>query len=269
LGLAAARRAFQPRSDYDAEGRQRQLDWLAAFAAIALGFVALAIPLQLDRQWITVAWALEAAAVWWLYGQLPHPGLRLFGALLFASVGARLLLNWDNVLRYEEHGPPVFNWLLYTYGVPALCCLAGAWLLRRAENARPEASHALRWLAPAASFLGLVLVFVLINLEIVDYFSAGRYVEFTWERRYERDLTMSFAWGLYAIVLLVVGVWKRQRALRIVALGFLVLTVLKVFLVDLSNLVGIYRILSFLGLGVGLILVSLLYQRFVLRERSS
>ena len=41
------------------------------------------------------------------------------------------------------------------------------------------------------------------------------------------------------------------------------LTVGKVFLYDLSALEGIYRVLSFLGLGTALIMVSLLYQRFV------
>ena len=45
------------------------------------------------------------------------------------------------------------------------------------------------------------------------------------------------------------------------------LTVAKVFLYDLSTLTGLYRVLSFLGLGVSLILVSLLYQRFVIAKR--
>ena len=49
-------------------------------------------------------------------------------------------------------------------------------------------------------------------------------------------------------------------------LAFLVLTVVKVFLYDLSSLRGLYRVLSFLGLGVSLILVSLLYQRFVVTK---
>jgi hypothetical protein len=117
---------------------RRRLTFLALFSAVAMGFVAVAIPLQLDRQWITVGWALEGAAVWWLFGRLPHPGLKAFGALLFALVGVRLLLN-PELLRYEERGLPVLNWLLYTYGVPALSCLLGAWLLKRAEAARQEA----------------------------------------------------------------------------------------------------------------------------------
>ncbi len=264
LALAGLLRRFPPAPAGDAAGQARRLDLLALFAALALGFVALAIPLQLDRQWITLAWALEALAVWWLLGRLPHGGLRLFGALLYAAVGVRLLLNWDNLLRYQERGLPILNWLLYTYGVPALCCLLGARFLRASDAAgrlRPW-----RWLAPATALLGLVLVFALVNLEIAHYFSSGPWIQVDYERRYTRDLVTSAAWGLYAMTLLAVGVWRGLRALRMVALGFLVLTVLKVFLYDLSALSGVYRVLSFLGLGLALILVSLVYQRFVVGE---
>ncbi len=265
--VAGIARVFPVAPEGTPEARRR-LGYLALFAAVAMGFIALAIPLQLDRQWITVAWALEAAAVWWLFGRLPHPGLEYFGALLYGCVGVRLLAN-PAVLRYEERGLPIFNWLLYTYGVPALCCLIGAVLLKRAEAARRDAPESdvlagdRTHLAPAASVLGLVLVFALINLEIIDYYSTSRFVELSMERQFARDLTMSVAWGIYAMALLVIGLWRHVRALRMLSLGFLVLTVAKVFLYDLSNLEGGYRILSFLGLGVSLILVSLLYQRFV------
>ena len=244
----------------DALAQLVRLRYLALFAAIALGFVATAIPLQLDRQWITIGWALQAAAVWWLYGRLPHRGLQVFGAILFAAVGARLLLN-EEVFRYQERGLPIFNWLLYTYGIPALCCFAGAAFLRRAD---PETR-----LVPAAGGLGLLLVFWLLNLEIIDFFSAGPYVQLTMERSLERDLTMSVVWGLYAMALLVIGILRGVRPLRFVSLGFLVLTVAKVFLYDLSTLTGLYRILSFLGLGISLILVSLIYQRFVLSREAA
>ena len=48
----------------------------------------------------------------------------------------------------------------------------------------------------------------------------------------------------------------------------MLLTIAKVFLYDLANVGGIYRSLSFLGLAVSLILVSLLYQRFVFQTQS-
>jgi len=261
-------REFQLSSD--AGESRRRLNYLALFAAIALGFVATAVPLQLDRQWITIGWALEAAAVWWLFGTLPHPGLKYFGLGLFIAVGVRLLVN-PEVLRYQPRGAPVVNWLLYTYGVPALCCLAGTHLLRRAEQRRgavPEhdyLAHDREHPGPVVGLLGLLLVFWLINLEIADYYSLGRYVDLDLSRHLARDLTRSFAWGLYALTLLGLGLWRVNRGLRIVSLGFLLLTVAKVFLYDLGQLTGLYRIMSFLALGVSLIVVSLLYQRFVRR----
>ena len=69
LALRRVAEFFRPAGEATPAGKQR-LDQLALFSAIALGFVAVAIPLQLDRQWITLGWALEAAAVWWLYGRL-------------------------------------------------------------------------------------------------------------------------------------------------------------------------------------------------------
>ncbi len=268
--VAGVARVFAAAPEGTPEARRR-LAYLALFSAVALGFIALAIPLQLHRQWITVGLALEAAAVWWLFGKLPHPGLKYFGLALYACVGVRLLAN-PAVLRYEERGLPILNWLLYTYGVPALCCLLGAVLLRRAEAARRDAPEAdvlpgdRTRMAPAATFLGFVLIFALINLEILDYFSTSRFVELSMERQLARDLTISVAWGIYAMALLLLGFWRQVRALRVLSLGFLLLTVAKVFLYDLPTLEGGYRILSFLGLGVSLILVSLLYQRFVLRQ---
>jgi uncharacterized membrane protein len=257
LALAGVSRRFAPRSAIDTVGAALQLRWLALFAAVALGLVAVAIPLQLDRQWITVAWALQAAAVFRLYDRLPHPGLKVFGAVLFAAVGARLLLN-PEVARYQDGGLPILNWLLYTYGVPALCCLFGAAFLRRAEArlGRDEGR-----LPDAVSLLGLLLVFALCNVEVDHAFrdQAGS----------ARDLARSAAWALYAVGLLVVGVWRQIKSLRWLSLGFLLLTVAKVFLYDLSNVTGVYRIFSFLGLGVSLILVSLFYQRFVFGGRSA
>jgi uncharacterized membrane protein len=220
--LYGASRHFAPGDD-PASG-QRRLHYLALFAAVTLGFVAAAVPIQVDRQWITIAWALEAAAVWWLFGRLPHPGLKYLGWALFGAVGVRLLANPD-VLRYEPRGRAIVNWLLYTYGVPALACLVGAFWLRRAEGRRRPApasdyvpgDRAL----PAASvaLLGVLLIFWLINLEIADFYSAGRYVELDLTRHLQRDLTRSCAWGLYAITLLVIGLWRGQRALRVVSSG--------------------------------------------------
>jgi uncharacterized membrane protein len=76
---------------------------------------------------------------------------------------------------------------------------------------------------------------------------------------------LSILWTLYAFVAMGVGLQRRQRALRLGAIGLFAITVVKVFLVDLGRLDAGYRILSFVVLGGLLILASFLYTRY--RER--
>lgn len=276
-GLAVVQSLPRPRPTERLTAEQltrRELGHRALMATVALGFLAAAIPLQLDRQWIAVAWAIQAAAVWWLYRRLPHPGLKYFGLLLYAAVVVRLVPDAE-LLHYHRRGLPILNWLLYSYGVPSLCFLIGAAGLRpvesryrsAAEKTFPVGSERIP-LHAVASFSGLLLIFVLINLEIADAFSPGPYTELWLTRSYARDLTRSLAWGVYALLLLVVGMRRDSRALRYFSMGAMLLTIAKVFLYDLANVGGIYRSLSFLGLAVSLILVSLLYQRFVFKTQS-
>ena len=58
-----------------ARAAARDTGRLALVAGAALAFVTVAIPLQLEKQWITIGWALEGAALAWLYRRIPHRGL--------------------------------------------------------------------------------------------------------------------------------------------------------------------------------------------------
>ncbi|HEX9449132.1 MAG TPA: DUF2339 domain-containing protein, partial [Dongiaceae bacterium] len=60
----------------------------------------------------------------------------------------------------------------------------------------------------------------------------------------------------------------RSGPLRHAAAGVILLVVFKVFLVDAAGLPGLYRVASFLGLGLCLITFGYLYQRFVLIKRA-
>jgi uncharacterized membrane protein len=73
----------------------------------------------------------------------------------------------------------------------------------------------------------------------------------------------SAAWLAYAGVLLALGIWSRSRTLRYASLAVLLIAVGKVFLADMAGLTGLYRAASFAGLGLCLIAVGYLYQRFV------
>ncbi|MBI4013285.1 MAG: DUF2339 domain-containing protein, partial [Candidatus Rokubacteria bacterium] len=77
-----------------------------------------------------------------------------------------------------------------------------------------------------------------------------------------RNMGLSILWTLYAFAAMAVGMRRHVAAFRIGAIALFGLTVAKVFLVDLSELDAIYRILSFLVLGAVLLAASFLYARY-------
>jgi uncharacterized membrane protein len=71
------------------------------------------------------------------------------------------------------------------------------------------------------------------------------------------------AWLVFAAVLLGLGVRRGSSPLRWASLGILMATVGKVFLFDMADLGGLWQVASFLGLGLSLVAIGLVYQRFV------
>jgi hypothetical protein len=232
---------------------------LALFGGASLFFITLIFPIQFERYWITIGWALQGAALLGLFQRVPHPGLRLVGVALLAVSFARLALNPQVIWDYGRSGRPILNWYLYAYGIVTVCLMAGGRLL-----APPR--HRL-WHSNASVVLyslGVVLAFLLLNIEIADYFSgAGARLTFNFSSNFAQDMTYSLAWALFAFVLLAVGFKINNAGTRYAGMGLLIATLLKLFLHDLWRLGGLYRIGSLIGLAVVLMLVSFIYQRFL------
>src|SRR4030042_5831147 len=77
-----------------------------------------------------------------------------------------------------------------------------------------------------------------------------------------RDVSLSVIWLLYSIMLLGIGIGAKYKPIRLFALGFLMLTIFKVFVYDSRNLQQGYRIVAFMILGTILLAISLIYQRY-------
>lgn len=233
---------------------------LALFGGAALFFITLIFPIEFDREWITMGWALEGAALCWLFRRVPHPGLRLAGVALLVVVFARLALN-PAVLSYHPRAAfPIFNWYLYTYGIATVCLFAAARLLAPPRN-RVLDRNAL----PLLYTLGTVLAFLIVNIEIADYFSApgAAALTFQFSGNFARDMSYSIAWALFALLLLIVGIRKRTAPARYASLALLGVTLMKLFFHDLSQLDQLYRIGAFIVVAVIAIVASFLYQRFL------
>ena len=358
---------------------------LAALLVGATALISLAVPLELERAFITVAWALEVLMLAWLAGQLRVPALRWLSAALALAVVMRLLLN-PFVFTYPLGEHPLLSWLHYGYGLPALALAAtcrvylgqgqtrlarwmqwgavavgwaylglsirhyfspgdllgavtelsevgsygvvwmlyGALLLLAGEKTErrelaadgrvlfygsvafvilvpgllanplwsglavgsvpvfnalsfalglPTAGvlFAARRVAPgrkgfalATLCAGLWLVFLTVSLEIRQFFHGsqlGRGATTNSEL-----YAYSVAWVLLGVGLLVVGIWRKSATLRTAALPMMVAAVVKVFLFDFAHLGGLYRVFSFLGLGLSLFAFYYLHRRFLSQE---
>ena len=244
---------------------QRDLGRLALVAGAALAFVTVAIPLQLKQQWITIGWALEGAALAWVYRRIPHRGLLYSGVALLGAVFVRLALN-PEVLVYEPRGSMrILNWYLYTYLLCAAAMFVAGWFLTK-TNDRLLGGLRVSSLLPGA---GVVLLFLLLNIEIADFYATGSTIMFRFGVTVAQDLTYTIGWLVFGMGLLAAGIYLGNRPARGTAVTLIAVTTFKCFLYDLGSLEGLPRVGSFVGLAISLALVSLALQKFVLKTRGA
>ncbi len=178
--------------------------------------------------------------------------------LLGAAAGQVLLLQLltSNPLETGEAvgTHPLLNVLALAYLAPAIFAFTFAAITRNAEKS-------LQWQRPFATVAGVVLLFAYISFEVRRAFHGA---VLTSPDRGDAELySYSVAWLIYAAALLGLGINFRQTFLRYAGLAILMITTVKVFLIDMGDLTGLYRVASFLGLGLSLVGIGYLYQRFV------
>jgi uncharacterized membrane protein len=194
----------------------------------------------------------------WIYAQRDSRPVLKFGWRILAGLGAAqvvllqlLVANplWSGAAVGEL---PVVNLLFIAYAVPALFAYRFAAILRADGHLR---------LARAGGILCLVLIWTYLSLEVRRAFLGP---VFAHGPLGDAELYVySAVWLIFALALLGIGILRGVASLRYASLVLLMVTVAKVFLVDMSELTGLYRVASFLGLGLFLIGIGYLYQRFV------
>jgi uncharacterized membrane protein len=230
---------------------------LSLFAVgIALVLLTVAIPIQFgDRAWTTIAWAAEVVVLVWLSLALRIAQLRWFGFGVFIIMAVRLLFFDTTIDMYTFR--PILNerFLAYLAGIAAL--YLSTYLLWRERERVPD------WAVLAATFLIAANFFTLwvLSLEIWNSFDTrtlmtGRAL------RSAQNLSLTALWAVYAVILLVIGIAKRWRVVRLGALALLAVSIVKVFVYDVWVLERVYRIIAFVGLGVLLLVSAYLYQRY-------
>jgi uncharacterized membrane protein len=126
----------------------------ALFATGTLGALALALTFALEKGWLTIALALMSAGTAWISLQRPIPFLRALAAVLAGIVVLRI--GYEPRIAGNAIGTtPIFNWLLWGYGIPALSFWTGSYFLRQRADDAP-----LRTMESAAILFTVLLAFM-------------------------------------------------------------------------------------------------------------
>jgi uncharacterized membrane protein len=226
------------------------------YAGLALTFVTLAIPIRLDGRWITIAWALQGAVLIWGGLRVRFAAMRWAGLVLFAIVAGRLALISIPADTF------LLNARFATFAICVACMALSCYFAATSdEELNEQESRNFVITAIVANILAIAAL----SLEVWDAF--GRMPSLGIDRGHAQELALSMLWLVWALGLLGAGLWKKSQTIRWQALALLGVVIVKVFLFDLSFLEKFYRIVSFLLLGLALMLISFYYQRQLLGRK--
>jgi len=212
----------------------------------------------LERGVLTNAFVIVGAAAYVAGSRLGREALRIGGAIAATFAAARLgffdvLASSPLVKPHDVGSWPIVNALLLPYALPVVWLLLATVALTRRGFSQ---------LVPAVHAGAMLLFFALVTLNVRQLFQ-GPILNNPGLSGDSEVYAYSIAWLILGIGLLVAGTWRHDKLIRFASLAVMVLTVGKVFLYDASELTGLFRVLSFLGLGLSLLGLSWFYTRYV------
>ncbi len=232
--------------------RQRMSSEIATLlVAVGLGLSGVTLALALDGPALVAAWSAEAAILAWVARTTGEQRALVFSGAFLVLAALHALL---------DEAPPealvdgVGN---LSTAIVAVLCVAVSALIMGALVEAPD----LRMLLLAVAAVGFVYA---TSLLIVDVIQGDAL-----EHSQTAQVALSCFWGVVGLMAIVIGLVRNVRELRFGGLALLALGVAKLFLYDLSELDELYRVLSFVAVGLLLLGGAYAYQRVRAVERAS
>ena len=205
----------------------------------------------------TLSWVLIGAFLRWRFGadltfirSFAEKGLLIAAAVQTAAAPLIFMNPWWGNEAPLIAGPAIVNMLAFYYLAPAAAFALAASIARRTDGLMQSR---------IAGLFAVLLAYAWCVLSVRHQFhapdlSAGPIGD-------AESWAYSIVTILFATIMLVAAAFRRSAVLRYAGLGVLMLAVTKVFIFDLAGLEGVWRATSFLGLGVALVGIAVLYQR--------
>jgi uncharacterized membrane protein len=248
-----------------------------ALLAAANLVLLLAVTCQWSGRTVLVLWTIDAALLWAAGFLLDRHALRWYACVIgVALVGGRMLYHNFSV---DPDAAVLFNARFVSLALVAAMYFAAGWQYRRmakgtallgrltGSDAVAAAHKDEAWLDPFLGILANITLLTAISLEIdlrFDLWRAAGHSPFT-DMRMAEMAAYSIVWALYAAGLVAAGFLLRYKLFRLIGLACFVPILLKVFFVDLAHLQLIIRVLALAVVGMALLGVSFLYQRYAPR----
>ena len=153
-------------------------------------------------------------------------------------------------------GGTFFNLILLGYAIPSVLAVVLALMTR---ELRP------RGYSIVTAIVAVALALAYLTLEVRTLYHGPVLTDGSTTDA--EQYTYSAVWLALGVLLLAVGYGLRAQSVRIASAAVVVLTVLKVFFVDMSDLTGLWQALSVLGLGIVLLGIGWFYQRLLFPRR--
>lgn len=177
----------------------------------------------------------------------------VFTFLLFFTEGIFSLTDLrqtyiDNTYsEYYNHG--IFNLLIRYIAIASVLSLVFAGLVSIKSGILKKG------LQTPFTILLHIIILAILSTELIAWMDLAGSTQ-------SYKLGLSILWGLYALLLIAIGIWKRKPSLRIMAIVLFGFTLVKLFLYDISDMNTISKTIVFVILGVLLLIISFLYNKF-------
>ncbi len=246
---------------------------MAILEGLAMVFTALLVIVQVRHAFGAAGMRLHAAPLTFPEAATHTVTMLAFGLGLSRLSAWRSGALWDNALvvaRFASWawiavvmgfafnpwltGRPVgthaiVNWALLGYGFGAVLTFAAAYFDRRAGRMMEGRIMGL---------FGLAMLVTYANIVVAMLFRGGFR---SGASAMPSSTPIRRVWLAFGLALLGAGAYLGSRTLRLASAALVALAVLKVFLIDMAGLTGLWRALSFIGLGLVLLVVGRVYQR--------
>lgn len=240
---------------------EQQEEDATIFALLSVGaylvpLVALTLEIQdfYNHSSLAILWSLMGLAAGMVSVHTRNMTLRLVSYITFVAAAIRIV-GYDGHVDLATYSP-VFNGRVGMTVLLSLCLGALLQFMRQQPDAISEDEK--KTVVPVIFFgINLLLLWV-VSVEVLDYFKSSNL---------ERAM-LSVAWTVYAILLLMFGIFTRSSFARSLSIALFGVVVFKVFLYDTTNLSDLYRFISFISLGIILLISGYLYYRYKDRIRS-